>query len=77
MEIARSHPGYTAVLNGRFKGGYITRQYGRPSQGVHAIQLELAQVIYMHEEHPYPFEESRAAALQPLLIEMLRALLRP
>ena len=34
--------GRTHVLNGRFKGGWTTRHYGRPAEGIHAIQMELA-----------------------------------
>ncbi|MBV1911602.1 MAG: N-formylglutamate deformylase [Kangiellaceae bacterium] len=41
--------GYSKVLNGRFKGGYITREYGNPEQGVHALQLELSQATYLNE----------------------------
>lgn len=41
---------YSAVLNGRFKGGYITRRYGDPPGGVQAVQLELAQRAYMSEQ---------------------------
>ncbi|MEP9367126.1 N-formylglutamate deformylase [Xanthobacter sp. VNH20] len=37
------------VTDGRFKGGYITRHYGRPPEGVHAVQMELACRAYMHE----------------------------
>jgi N-formylglutamate amidohydrolase len=40
------------VLNGRFKGGYITRQYGRPAERIHAVQLELAEITYMNETRP-------------------------
>ncbi|NDV89649.1 N-formylglutamate deformylase [Alteromonas sp. 345S023] len=40
---------YSQVLNGRFKGGYITRHFGRPSDGIHAIQLELSQATYLDE----------------------------
>jgi len=40
---------YTSVCNGRFKGGYITRAYGDPSNNIHAIQLELSQATYMDE----------------------------
>lgn len=43
---------YSHVTNQRFKGGYITRAYGRPSEGVHALQLELSQRNYMQEELP-------------------------
>jgi N-formylglutamate amidohydrolase len=42
--------GYSSVLNGRFRGGYITRHYGRPADGVHALQLEIAQRNYMDEQ---------------------------
>jgi N-formylglutamate deformylase len=38
------------VVNGRFKGGHITRHYGRPDEGVSAVQLELAQHNYMDED---------------------------
>lgn len=42
-------PECTAVLDGRFRGGYITRHYGNPEGGINAIQLELAQRSYMDE----------------------------
>jgi N-formylglutamate amidohydrolase len=48
MRVAEASD-YSSVLNGRFKGGYITRQYGNPSTGIHAIQLELSQRCYMDE----------------------------
>jgi len=76
VQIARDCPGYTGVLDGRFKGGYITRRYGRPKEGVHAIQLELAQITYMQEEFPYSFDENRARTLRPPLKQMLREALR-
>ena len=66
---------YTHVLNGRFKGGYITRAYGQPQQQQHAIQLELAQMNYMSEQYPYAFEPQRAASLQRLLKQMIEGLL--
>ena len=63
--------GYTCVLNGRFKGGYITRHYGNPSQGVHAIQMEMAEAVYMSETSPYTFSESLAARVRKILREQL------
>ena len=49
LERLAAESPYTAVLNGRFKGGYITRHYGDPSNGIQAVQLELAQRAYMDE----------------------------
>ncbi|GGJ94691.1 N-formylglutamate deformylase [Pseudomonas matsuisoli] len=63
----RLAPEMPAVLNGRFKGGYITRRYGDPALGVHAVQLELAQRAYMQEAAPYALEDAKAKALQPVL----------
>jgi len=76
LSIARAERRYSAVLDGRFKGGYITRHYGQPAQGIHAIQLELAQCTYMQEEHPFAFTERLAAELRPVLTRMLQAALR-
>jgi N-formylglutamate deformylase len=62
---------YTSTANGRFKGGYITRRYGQPSAGVHAMQLELTQITYMQEALPFAYDETRAAEVQPLLEKLL------
>jgi len=67
----QGHAGHTAVLNGRFKGSYITRRFGRPSEGVHAVQLEMAQCLYMEEKAPYPYREDLAEQVRPILREQL------
>ena len=66
-ECVTRHGGYTSVANGRFKGGYITRHYGKPDAGVHAVQLELSQITYMRETRPYAYEEALASRIEPLL----------
>ena len=66
---------YSWVVNGRFKGGYITRAYGNPTQGVHAVQLELAQRNYMDEQPPFGYREERANALRPLLEQLISAMM--
>jgi len=76
LHVALSrHPGFTAALDGRFKGGYITRAYGRPAEGVHAIQLEMATTTYMAEASPYTFLTERAARVRPILRELLERVL--
>jgi N-formylglutamate deformylase len=75
FEEARRTTGYTAVLNGRFRGGYITRAYGRPADGIHAIQLELSQRTYMDEPPPFEFREDLAGRLRPALRRFLEAFL--
>ena len=65
---------FSCVVNGRFKGGYITRHYGSPAQGVHALQLEIAQSCYMDEAPPYPWDAARAGALTAVLERLVDAL---
>ncbi|WP_028534798.1 N-formylglutamate deformylase [Paludibacterium yongneupense] len=72
LEVARDNAaGFSAVLNGRFKGGYITRAYGTPDSGVQAVQLELAQSCYMQEQLPYAYSEALATRVQPVLRALL------
>ncbi len=66
MEVLGRQTRFTHVLNGRFKGGHITRAYGQPAGGVHALQIELAQSAYMDEDATL-FDETRAAALIAVL----------
>ncbi len=66
--------GFSHVVNGRFKGGYITRHYGRPAAGVHALQLEVAQDCYMDEAPPYRYEPDRSAALIAVLRRLAQTL---
>jgi N-formylglutamate deformylase len=67
--------GFTLAVDGRFKGGYITRHYGRPDERVHALQLEMCQCTYMDEAPPYVLDEARAATLRPHLQRLVDALL--
>lgn len=67
---------YDWVANGRFKGGYITRHYGRPAQGVDAVQLEISQRNYM-DEASFAYDEARAQRLQRVLRALLEAALHP
>ena len=68
-------PGYTSTLNGRFKGGWTTRHYGRPETGVHAIQMELAQSTHLAAEAaPFAYDERKAARLRPHLRAVLETL---
>lgn len=60
-------PQYTHVLNGRFKGGYITRHYGQPDRNIHAVQLEMSQIVYMDEDRPFGFREDLAQGIRPVL----------
>lgn len=68
--------GFESVLDRRFTGGYITRHYGCPAEGVHAVQLELAWRLYMDEAPPFAYLPARAARLKPVLRALLELLLR-
>ncbi|NML76643.1 N-formylglutamate deformylase [Rhizobium sp. S-51] len=71
-EIARAAEGYTAIVNGRFKGGWTTRHYGKPESGVHAIQMELAQSSHLTtEEPPFAYDPDRAERLRNHLKSIL------
>ena len=72
---AAQAPGVSHVVNGRFKGGYITRHYGDPAQRVHAVQLEMVQKTYMREQAPYDYDEAKAARIQPVVRRMVEAAL--
>jgi N-formylglutamate deformylase len=73
--IAASSGGYSAVLNGRFVGGYITRHYGQPKNNIHALQMELSCINYMSEEPPFHYDKDKAVRLQKVLQRVLESLL--
>lgn len=73
LEPVRVQADYSWVLNGSYKGGHITRHHGRPRGGVHAIQLEMVQAIYMDESSPFALDEARSERLLPLLKSCLGA----
>jgi N-formylglutamate deformylase len=66
---------FTHAADGRFKGGYITRRYGRPAEHVHAVQLEMCQSLYMRETPPYDYLPDTAAAVIPVLERLLNIML--
>jgi N-formylglutamate amidohydrolase len=66
--------GFTYVVNGRFKGGYVTRTYGTPARRVHALQLEIAQCAYMDEAPPWGWDAARAAPLAAVLERLVATL---
>jgi formiminoglutamase len=66
--------GFTSVVNGRFRGGWTTRHYGDPSKGVHAIQMEIAQLAYMREAPPWDYLPDVAACTRKHLGAILTSL---
>jgi N-formylglutamate deformylase len=66
---------FTHVMDGRFKGGHITRHYGQPASGIHAVQLEMAWRSYMHELPPYLWNDTLVARVTPLLQRFVDTLL--
>jgi N-formylglutamate deformylase len=75
-DVLASQDHFTHVVNGRFKGGHITRHYGKPESGIEAVQLELAQVNYMNEDS-FEYLPGRAAAVQALVRRLLEAAISP
>ncbi|UGX85441.1 N-formylglutamate deformylase [Phyllobacterium meliloti] len=67
--------GYDGVMNGRFKGGWTTRHYGKPQLGIHAIQMELAQSTHLQTEAPpFAYDETKAERLRKHLKDILENL---
>lgn len=62
---------YSMVTNGRFKGGWTTRYYGDPANGLHAIQMELAQCNYLLEQAPWTYDAGKADKLRVILATIL------
>ena len=69
--VCAGYADYTHVLNGRFKGGHITRHFGDPANNIHAVQLELAQSAYMEEFEPFNYREGLAGPTQVVLKALL------
>jgi len=68
-------PGFSRICNGRFKGGYVTRHYGRPQDAIHGLQLEMAQSCYLDEDAPQQLDPLRAEPLRRVLRGLVQALL--
>jgi N-formylglutamate deformylase len=71
--VLAAQASYSYVVDGRFKGGYITRHYGRPAEGVHAVQMEMGWQCYMAP--PHEFDEARAAGVRPVLRALVETLI--
>jgi N-formylglutamate deformylase len=65
---------YDYIVNGRFKGGHITRHYGDPANGIDAVQLEISQRIYM-DEASFGYDEEKARRAQAVIRKLLEAAL--
>ena len=73
--ICANAEGYSHIVNGRFKGGWTTRHYGRPHDGVHAIQMELAQITHLATEAPpFAYDDGKAVRLRTHLAAILAEL---
>ncbi|CDZ29029.1 N-formylglutamate amidohydrolase [Neorhizobium galegae bv. officinalis] len=72
LAVTAATSGYTSILNGRFKGGWTTRHYGKPETGVHAIQMELAQATHLATETlPFAYDAAKAERLRAHLKDIL------
>lgn len=76
LDIVTTDGKFGAVLNGRFRGGYITSNYGRPAEGIYAVQLELAQRAYMDEGVPGGWDASHAKSVTDMIARLLNRFLQ-
>ncbi len=77
IEIALStldHSAYQTRHNFPFKGGYITRHFGKPAIGQHALQLEMTKVNYMDASETV-YDEKKAGAMRTLLKSVFHKLI--
>ena len=76
--IAADCGGESHIVNGRFKGGWITRHYGEPARDIHAVQMELAIRGYADEDGDWPpiWDEARSATMQAKLRTILTTCLK-
>lgn len=76
LDVMKEYPDYTCVLDGRFKGGYITRHYGNPEENIHAVQLELNQRTYLQTNSiPPRIDHGKHQALSQLLQTLIQTTL--
>jgi N-formylglutamate amidohydrolase len=75
MAVAETATDYSSVLDGRFTGGYNTAHYGQPTNGVHAVQLEMAWSCYMDETPPFAYRPDLADGIRPTLRRLLQAMI--
>jgi N-formylglutamate deformylase len=73
--VLQSQTTFSHVVDGRFKGGHITRHYGQPAQGTHAMQLEMCWKCYMAEQPPYAIDPKRSAAVTPVLRALVQTMI--
>lgn len=74
--VLASQSRYSQVVDGRFKGGHITRHYGQPAKGRHAIQLEMSWGCYMADKAPpYVMDDARANDVRPVLQQLVQTML--
>lgn len=75
LKAMMDHEEYASIVNGRFRGGFITRAYGRPYQNIHAVQMELAQSAYLDMTSKV-LDEAKADVLRIALKDTMKAALR-
>lgn len=75
VQVLQSQQDFSVAIDGRFKGGHITRHYGRPHDGIHAVQLEQCWSSYMRETPPFAWDAAHAARVQPLLRRLLATMI--
>lgn len=75
QQVLQAQSDFTQVVDGRFKGGYITRSLGQPQLGQHAVQLEMCWSTYMEERAPYRVDPHRAQRLAPVLRALVQTMI--
>ena len=75
VDTVKKYTNYSNVLNGRFTGGWTTRNYGLPKKGYHAIQMELAQSAYLSDENEgWEYDDTKADLIRITLTDILTSL---